>query len=134
MSDMPKNVRLSVNLVWVSIAMSPLQLAFEPAKSEVAAQPAIFFGVLAVSAAILALLNLQIGTDRNWARWIMLVMFALSAASTLARLFQASATAGSLYVVQAGLQLAALVRIFTQPGSAYFKRPPRPEPRNAALQ
>jgi len=126
--EQPKNVRLSVNLVWASIVISPFQLAFEPAKSQVAAQPIAFLGI-AVSVAILALLNYKVGAGRNWARWTMLVLATLtvvSALPTLSQLYAASAYASIIvYFAQAALQLAALVLIFTKPGSAWFgKRPP----------
>jgi hypothetical protein len=126
----PQQVRLAVALLWVSLALGPLNLLLDdrsPARTIVASQPALLglmAGVLAGVLALMAVLVVFIYRGRNWARVVYLVMYLLGALPwllSLPVLFGHSPVAGAVYVVQGTIQAIALYFIFSQPGSAWFR-------------
>jgi hypothetical protein len=126
----PKQVKLAVALLWISLALGPLNLLLDdksPARTIVASQPA-FLGLMAGVVGVLALMAVLvvfIYRGRNWARVVYLVMYLLGALPwllSLPVLFGRSPVAGAVYVVQGTIQAVALYFIFSQPGSAWFRR------------
>jgi hypothetical protein len=62
---------------------------------------------------------------RNWARIVFLVLFVIGALpyfAVLAEMFARPKLTASLSVIQLLLQAAAMVLVFTRPGSAWFRR------------
>jgi hypothetical protein len=127
----PASVRRAVQLLWISAVLSAALAGLYL----VGAVPSVNYVVDAVTAAITsavtALIAWKIGSGRNWARWLFVVIFILGslmfvallmfvpqAFLSLPGLLQASA------VVQFGLQTSALILMFMGASGQWFRARP----------
>jgi hypothetical protein len=73
----------------------------------------------------MAFLIFKISTGKNWARITYLVLFIigmLPAVPVILGEFSRLPVVGALSLAQVGLQLFALVLLFTKPGSGWFRK------------
>jgi hypothetical protein len=123
MKTKPPEIRRATNLLWVSLAVglvkTSLQWPYLAARASIA-----FTGfILVFTLAIVGFLVWKIGQGRNWARIVFLVFSVLGFLPFLFVLrseFARSPALGTLSVLQVGLQLFALLLIFTSPGKEWF--------------
>jgi hypothetical protein len=123
MKTKPPGVRRATNFLWVSLAVglvkTSLQWPYLTARSSIA----LTGFILVFTLTIVGFLILKIGQGRNWARIVFLVFSALGFLPFLFVLrseFARSPALGTPSVFQVGLQLFALLLIFTSPGKEWF--------------
>lgn len=121
----PQSVALAVSLLWASLGVGVVKITFELFKHAAGGIDAISFTVLAATLAIVVFLIFKIAAGRNWARIAFLVLFVLGSfpmAGVILDEFASAPFMGALSVAQIGLQAYALYLLFTQPGSAWFRK------------
>jgi hypothetical protein len=124
-SPKPQSVALAVKLLWASLGVGVVKAFLYQFKHAAAGSEAITYAVLAATLAIIAFLIFKIAAGRNWARIAFLVLFVLGSfpmAGVILGEFASAPFMGALSVAQIGLQAYALYLLFTQPGSAWFRK------------
>jgi len=130
MTEKPSTVVRAVKLLWAALLVGPLKLAVDFSFVDFSfletTGPLNFLvSVLLVVTAVLAFLISKISAGRNWARITFLVIFILGFVPGLSLVgaeFDRSVLVGILSIAQTALSLYALFLIFTQPGSAWFRK------------
>jgi hypothetical protein len=123
MKTKPLEIRRATNLVWVSLAVGLVKTSLQWPYLTALSSIALTGFILVFTLAIVGFLILKIGQGRNWARIVFLVFSALGFLPFLFVLrseFARSPALGTLSVLQVGLQLFALLLIFTSPGKEWF--------------
>jgi hypothetical protein len=124
MAEKPSQVRLAVNLVWISFVIGFLTIPFrwnsvQPRPSVPGILTDFFF-----SFGLLAILLYKISEGRNWARVLFLVLEILGTiligGVLISGLVHLSRSALAVSVVQGLLQAWACVLLFTRPSGKYF--------------
>jgi hypothetical protein len=92
-----------------------------------AANALMAVGVAAISAALLALLAVKVGTGRNWARWVFVAIYVLGSLISMIvfavapQMFMAIPVLGRVSAVtQFALQTTALMFMFTRASRQWF--------------
>lgn len=119
----PPSVSKAVRLLWAAFAIGPARAALEFARLSDMASPPFVFVVQLFTFAVMALLVLQIGRRRNWARIVWTVLFVLGlpfSVKPLIESLQMTPVSGILGVVQVALQAVATVLLFTFEARAWF--------------
>ena len=117
----PRPVRVAVGLLWASMALGVINGIIDfPSGSR-----SFMYVVAVVVFAVQALLFFNIAAGRNWARITFLVLFLLGAMMSLPLFLPmfvfAPPAAALLVLLMTFLQAYALVLLFTQPGSGWFR-------------
>ncbi|HEY5087834.1 MAG TPA: hypothetical protein VII66_10795 [Gemmatimonadaceae bacterium] len=126
----PGSVTLAGRLLWISAAIT----AVLTVAAYAGALPFRFSGEAMISnfitAALLALCAAKIGAGRNWARWLMLIIFVLGSLTIPIALILAPQILQSIpalllvvFLLQSAIQIVALVLAF-MPTSRIWFRPP----------
>ena len=121
----PQPVVTAVNLLWASLAVGLVKMLMDFSNLSGMAPAAFTNIILIFTFALIAFLIFKISAGRNWARITLLVMFIIGVLPTLPIVlddFSRSAVVGALSVAQIGLQVYALILLFTQPGSSWFRK------------
>jgi len=121
----PQPVVTAVNLLWASLAVGLVKMLMDFSNLSGMAPAAFTNIILIFTFALIAFLIFKISAGRNWARITLLVMFIIGVLPTLPIVlgdFSRSAVVGALSVAQIGLQVYALIYLFTQPGSSWFRK------------
>ena len=124
-SQKPDSIARAMNLVWASLALGFVRLAIDYQYMQSLGPVIVFNSIFVLVFAITAFLVFKMSAGRNWARITFLVLFVIGVIPTIPILladFSRSAVSGGIGVIQAGLQLYALVLVFTEPGKHWFKR------------
>ncbi|GEP46099.1 nuclear transport factor 2 family protein [Brevifollis gellanilyticus] len=125
-SERPRQVLFAVRLLYASLGVGFLKIGIEAsALTKIHSADRLVFLTLVIFV-IMALFFALIGMGKNWARILFLVSFLVGIPfwpGNMADAFRFSAFSGSLHVVQAGLQLWALILLFQSDSSAWFRRP-----------
>ena len=134
---MPSNVSWFEKLMYTVLVLGLVNLAIDGQR--LAAAPELrqiggvaFLAVVAILTDLILILLIWLAARRrkNWARWVMAVLFAVGlipAIPTLAGVFQANPAAGGIMVVQSVLQIVALVLVFSGNARPWFAAQ-RPSP------
>ena len=127
---MPSNVSWFEKLMYTVLVLGLVNLAIDGQR--LAAAPELrqiggvaFLAVVAILTDLILILLIWLVARRrkNWARWVMVVMFSVGlvpAILTMAGLFQANPAAGGIMVVQSVLQIVALVLVFSGNARPWF--------------
>jgi hypothetical protein len=121
----PQSVITAINLLWASLAVGLVKMLMDFSNLSAAAPAAFTNFILIFTFALIGFLIFKISSGRNWARVTFLVMFIIGVLPTLPIVlveFSRSAVVGALSVAQIGLQVYALILLFTQPGSSWFRK------------
>jgi succinate-acetate transporter protein len=121
----PSSIALAINLAWASLALGFVRLAIDYQHMQSLAPVVVLISIFVFVFVITAFLVLKMSAGRNWARITFLVLFVIGVIPTIPMLladFSRSAVSGAIGVIQAGLQLYALVLVFTEPGKHWFKK------------
>ena len=70
----PESMRRAVVCLRVSAVLAAVVGMLQLTGTIPAANPVMAVGIAAISAALLALLAVKVGTGRNWARWVFVVI------------------------------------------------------------
>jgi hypothetical protein len=119
--EKPRQVVWATSLIWITIAMGLLNVVLLPSVED-ATKTWIIVGI---TFAIIAALTVFISLGHNWARIVFLVLFViglLPSAVSLPQVFAQSLFMALLSLLQMLLQGAAMVFVFTRPGSLWFRR------------
>jgi len=121
----PQSVKTAVNLLWASLAVGLVKMLMDLSNLSAIAPPAFTNFVLIFVFAFNAFLIFKISAGRNWARITFLVLFVIGMLPALPLMlgeFSRAPVVGALSVAQVGLQVYALFLLFTQPGSAWYRK------------
>ncbi len=121
----PQSVKTAVNLLWASLAVGLVKMLMDLSNLSAIAPAAFTNFVLIFVFAFIAFLIFKISAGRNWARITFLVLFVIGMLPTLPLMlgeFSRAPVVGALSVAQVGLQVYALFLLFTQPGSAWYRK------------
>ena len=121
----PQPVATAVNLLWASLAVGLVKVLMDFSHLDSQAPAAFTTFILIFTFALIGFLIFKISAGRNWARITFLVLFVLGMLPTLPIVlgeFSRSAVVGALSMAQIGLQAYALFLVFTNPGSAWFRK------------
>jgi hypothetical protein len=121
----PSSVVLSVRLLWGALALGVLRLLLESPKLAATPNLMVMAGGFVVALAIYALLIAKISSGRNWARMIFLVLMLADLLLSMPGVvggFGRAPLGASMALAGAGLQVWALVLLFTDPGKAWFQK------------
>lgn len=125
--ERPKKVQNAVTILYVTLGIGIVRAVMEAsANAEMAGVGFLMFVTLVVFA-VMVFLIAMIGRGRNWARITLLVFFLLGLPLSilpLIRSFTNSPISGVLGLVQVILQIVAIVFLFQQEASAWFKPKP----------
>ena len=125
--EMPKKVQNAVTILYVTLGIGIVRAVMEAsANAEMAGVGFLMFVTLVVFA-VMVFLIAMIGRGRNWARITLLVFFLLGLPLSilpLIRSFTNSPISGVLGLAQVILQIVAIVFLFQQEASAWFKPKP----------
>ena len=125
--ERPKKVRTAVTILYITLGIGIARAVIEAAtNAELAGVGFLMFVTLTVFA-FMVFLFIMIGRGRNWARITFLVLFLLGLLPSifpLIRSFALSPVSGVLGSAQVLLQIVALVLLFRQESSAWFKGKP----------
>lgn len=121
----PRNVVHAVRLLWISLVLSiPVSMReYQDAASD--GNTAFLFYFILSLYAISVLINVYIHRGHHWARVLLLVFSVLNVLSFLAAMNEILRyPAGDLLSLAAsmGLDLVALVLVYTRPGALWFRR------------
>jgi phosphatidylserine synthase len=128
----PRQIKWFIGLQCLALAVSPLVLYLNWAHTRLQSA-VVSIGVLLFITALLALLIWRASQGKNWARITLLVLFLIGLlpfAFTVRSEFSRSVGLASLSVLQAALQGASLVILFTRPVNPWFRRAPQPSPQS----
>jgi hypothetical protein len=121
----PQHVGTAVNLLWASLAVGLVKMLMDFLNLSAAAPAAFTNFVLIFTFALIGFLIFKISAGKNWARITFLVLFIIGVLPTLPIVlgeFSRSPVVGALSVAQIGLQLYALLLLFTPPGRSWFRK------------
>lgn len=121
----PQSVDTAVNLLWASLAVGLVKMLMDLSSLSAIAPAAFTNFVMIFVFAFIAFLIFKISAGRNWARITFLVLFGIGMLPTLPLIlaeFSRAPVVGALSVAQVGLQVYALFLLFTQPGSAWYRK------------
>jgi hypothetical protein len=121
----PQPVVTAVNLLWASLAVGLVKMLMDFSNLTAVAPAAFTNFILIFTFALIGFLIFKISAGRNWARITFLVLFIIGVLPTLPIVlgeFSRSAVVGALSVAQIGLQVYALILLFTQPGNSWFRK------------
>ncbi len=125
--ERPKKVQNAVTILYVTLGIGIVRAVMEAsANAEMAGVGFLMFVTLVVFA-VMVFLIAMIGRGRNWARITLLVFFLLGLPLSilpLIRSFTNSPISGVLGLAQVILQIVAIVFLFQQEASAWFKPKP----------
>ena len=125
--EKPKKVQNAVTILYVTLGIGIIRAVMEAsANAEIAGVGFLMFVTLMVFA-VMVFLIAMIGRGRNWARITFLVLFLLGLLPSilpLIRSFTISPISGVLGLAQVVLQIVAMVFLFQQESSAWFKPKP----------
>ncbi len=125
--ERPKKVQNAVTILYVTLGIGIVRAVMEAsANAEMAGVGFLMFVTLVVFA-VMVFLIAMIGRGRNWARITLLVFFLLGLPLSilpLIRSFTNSPISGVLGLAQVILQIVAIVFLFQQDASAWFKPKP----------
>ena len=117
----------AVTILYVTLAIGIVRAVMEAsANAEIAGVGVLMFSTLVVFA-VMVFFIAMIGRGRNWARITFLVSFLLGLLPSilpLIRSFDISPISGVLGLAQVVLQIVAMVFLFQQESSAWFKAKP----------
>jgi hypothetical protein len=122
-AEKPAAIRRGAQMLWASLAIGIVNVLFQPGLERPEDWTAWI--IVAGAFAIVALLTLAISAGHNWARITFLVFFVIGTLpylGVLREVFATSAFFGVLSLLQALLQLGAMLLCFTRPGSLWFRR------------
>jgi hypothetical protein len=123
----PKKVQNAVTILYVTLIIGIVRAVLEAsANAEMAGVGHLMFVTLVVFAVTVFLIA-KIGRGRNWARITFLILFLLGLLPSilpLIRSFTISPISGVLGLAQVVLQIVAMVFLFQQESSAWFKPKP----------
>lgn len=124
-SERPRQVLYALRLLYASLGVGFLKVGIKAfALTKIHGADRLVFLTL-VTFVIMALFFALIGMGKNWARILFLVSFLVGIPfwpGNMADAFRFSTFSGVLYIVQAGLQLWALILLFQSDSSAWFRR------------
>ena len=123
--EKPKGIKSAVNALWASLAVGLVKALLDFAHISAMAPAAFIIIVWITTIAFIAFLIAKISAGRNWARIVLLILFALGILPALYTMFAEFGRApvmGALSLLQMGMQVYALVFLFTQPGSVWFRK------------
>lgn len=121
----PSTIGVALGLLWVGLAIGPIKLLFNWAYLVSRSGVAVNVFIVGVGLAFYCFFIWKIGEGKNWARIAFLVLFVLGVAPYIFILrseFARSPLLGTMSIVQAGIQAAALYLLFTSPGSEWFRQ------------
>jgi len=125
--ERPKKVQNAVTILYVTLGIGIVRAVMEAsANAEMAGVGFLMFVTLVVFA-VMVFLIAMIGRGRNWARITLPVFFLLGLPLSilpLIRSFTNSPISGVLGLAQVILQIVAIVFLFQQEASAWFKPKP----------
>ena len=125
--ERPKKVQNAVTILYVTLGIGIVRTVMEASANVEMAGVGFFTVVTLVAFAIMVFLFAMIGRGRNWARITLLVFFLLGLPLSilpLIRSFTISPISGVLGLAQVILQIVAIVFLFQQDASAWFKPKP----------
>ena len=126
-AERPKKVQNAVTIFYVTLGIGIVRAVMEAsANAALQGVGSFLFGTLVVFA-VMVFLIAMIGRGRNWARITFLVLFLLGLLPSilpLIRSFTISPISGVLGLAQVVLQIVAMVFLFQQESSAWFKPKP----------
>ncbi len=123
--EKPKAVKTAVNALWASLAVGLVKALLDFAHISAMAPAAFIIIVWVTTIAFIAFLIAKISAGRNWARIVLLILFALGilpALYIMSAEFARVPVMGALSLLQMGMQVYALFLLFTQPGSVWFRK------------
>jgi len=123
----PKKVQNAVALLYAACAIALIQILFEILFGVSHVRWIVFLAMFGPVFGFVILLIVMVSRGRNWARITCLVLFLLGfipSTLSLVRSFSASPFYSLLEIVQAALQITALVLLFHRESSAWFKAKP----------
>ena len=125
--ERPKKVQNAVTILYVTLGIGIVRTVMEASANVEMAGVGFFIVVTLVTFAFGVFLFAMIGRGRNWARITLLVFFLLGLPLSilpLIRSFTISPISGVLGLAQVILQIVAIVFLFQQDASAWFKPKP----------
>jgi hypothetical protein len=129
---MPSNVARFEQLMYLSLGIGVIQSLLRwnqsvAQASAIGGAKFVFFGLIVTFAILVLIIWLIARRRRNWARWVMLVMFILGlpfSVRMLSRMLPAEPLSVALSSVQVLAQAIAFFLIFTGNARDWFKRVP----------
>lgn len=121
----PRSVGIAVTLLWASLFVGVVKVLMDFSYLRAVARADLISFVIIFTFALIVFLIFRISAGKNWARIAYLVLFVIGTLPTVPIVlgeFSRSPVAGVLSVVQVGLQIYALVLLFTKPGSGWFRK------------
>jgi hypothetical protein len=122
-STPPNQVKLAVNLVWLSLGIGLLSTVFHQPATSPKFGVGFAVAVIVVTFAIIIFINFKILAGRNWARILNLILFAIGLPMSvlpLGKVFNQPTFDGLAEVLQIGLQAASLYLVFLTKGKEWF--------------
>lgn len=123
----PAQVLHAVRLLYVSLGIGLLQIYIKaPVMTSIHGSDRLMFLVPLVALTVI-LFFMLIGQGTNWARMLLLISYSLEVLALPGRMadsFQVSVLSGALCAIQAGLQLWALILLFQNASSVWFRQHP----------
>jgi FtsH-binding integral membrane protein len=120
----PKKVQNAVTILYITLGIGIVRAVIEASANAEMAGVGFFMFITLVLVALIMLLIAMIARGRNWARITCLVLFLLGLLPSilaLIRSFTLSPISGVLEMVQVVLTIVALVLLFQQDSSAWFR-------------
>ena len=124
-STPPNQVKLAVNLVWLTLGIGLLRTVFHLPATSPKFGVGFNIAVIVATFAILIFINFKILAGRNWARILTLILFAIGLPMSilvLAKVFNQSTFDGLAAVLQIGLQAVSLYLVFLTKGKVWFAK------------
>ena len=125
--EKPQAVKTAVNVFWANLAVGLVKIPLDFAHYSAMAPAAFLIIGSVASFAFIAFLIAKISAGRNWARIVVLILFAPGiplnlALGILPAEFTRAPVMGALSLLQMGMVVYALFLLFTQSGSVWFRR------------
>jgi len=120
----PREVRLAVTLLWVSLALSLPILVLGAMRNPAEALHPVSLLVTAALLGVSVLLIRRIDGGRNWARWVYLVLAVIAVALQFAPGEETNGPGyveNALSIIGSLLDVVALWLVFTRPGAGWFR-------------
>jgi hypothetical protein len=126
-TERPKKVQNAVTILYVTLGIGIVRAVIEASANAQMAGVGFLIFITVLVFAVMVFLIAMIGRGRNWARITFLVLFLLGLLPSilpLIRSFKLSPISGILGLAQMVLQVVALVFLFQQESSVWFRAKP----------
>ena len=120
----PKQVRIAVGLLWLSLVVYIPTLYFEYRQLPSYGELILFTILVSAILGFAAFLNVKISKGRNWARIVFLALVAISLLSYLVPdggTRAVTSIESALSIIASALDVVALYLLFSWPGALWFR-------------